>query len=124
MSWGISSKDVLRMNLPTGVRRCASGRRLPALSRLSFMVLNLMTLKRRAFFPGRVWVKKGWPELAMVSKMVMSRNIGDSMIRASRLRRKSRVGFRIMVYMLLGGRRSEVCLIIFQGFLFLPVHTP
>ena len=56
---------------------------------------EMMTLKSRAFLPGRVWVKKGWPELAIVSKMVMSRNIGNSMIRASRLSRKSKKGFMV-----------------------------
>lgn len=62
---------------------------------------EMMTLKRRAFLPGRVWVKKGWPELAIVSKMVMSRNIGNSMIRASRLSRKSKKGFMVDLYIIL-----------------------
>lgn len=101
MSWGISSKLVLRMNLPTGVRRTASGRRFPTASFFSFIVLNLMTLKSLPCLPGRVWVKKGLPELAMESRIVMSRNRGDSSSRAMRLRRKSRDGLKILLYICL-----------------------
>jgi len=82
------------MNLPIGVSLCASGKRFPCLSLLSFMVLNLMTLNSLPCFPGRVWVKKGLPELAMASRMVMSRKKGKRINSASMLRMKSRGGLR------------------------------
>ena len=53
MSCGSSSIDVERTNLPTFVRRCASGNKPPSASRSSVIVLNLMTLKFFASLPGR-----------------------------------------------------------------------
>src|SRR5690625_4192926 len=52
MSCGISSREVLRTKLPTLVNRSASGNKLPSLSFLSFIDLNLMILKMRSSFPG------------------------------------------------------------------------
>ncbi len=88
------------LNLPMGVSRCASGKRFPCLSRFSFMVLNLITLKGLACLPGRVWVKKGRPELAMLRSKVMSKNSGNSISRDRRLMRKSREGLKILEYIL------------------------
>lgn len=42
INWGSSSREVERINLPTGVMRWASGRSMPLASFLSFMDLNLM----------------------------------------------------------------------------------
>ena len=62
MSCGSSSMLVERTNLPTVVRRCASGSSLPFSSRSSVMVLNLMTLKILPSLPGRSWKKKSLPQ--------------------------------------------------------------
>jgi len=51
-------------------------------------------------------VKKGLPELEMARNRGISRNNGDNISRAKRLRRKSKRGFRIVRYIV--GRRSWV----------------
>ena len=53
ISCGNSSIEVERTKRPTGVRRSASGSKLPSASRSSVIVLNLITLNIFPFRPGR-----------------------------------------------------------------------
>ncbi len=63
--------EVERTNLPTFVKRSASGRRLPSASLSSVIVLNLTTLNILPFLPGRSWKKKApAPLLAKWSQVV------------------------------------------------------
>lgn len=103
-NWGISSKEVLRMNLPISVNRSESGNKLPFLSRLSFMVLNFMIRNIFSFLPGRDWMKKGCPWLDIRRKMVIRRKTGERMMRAKRDMVKSMRRLRKCLYMLGIGR--------------------
>src|SRR5690606_34510276 len=73
---GISSSDVFLINLPTAVSRSASSNKFPEASLLSFIVLNLISLKILPFLPGRGWMKKGFPEFATASNTVIMKNTG------------------------------------------------
>src|SRR5690606_24678901 len=83
--------------VPTVVKRSASGSKFPEASFLSFMGLNLMTLKIFAFLPGRRWKKKGLP-LAKNNKKVTKKNIGKRIINPMNAMLKPRKGSMIVIY--------------------------
>ena len=55
---GNSSKLVDLSNFPNFVSRLLSGNKLPSLSLLSVIVLNLYSLNNLSFFPGLYWVNR------------------------------------------------------------------
>ena len=95
---GISSNEVDRINLPMGVFLCAGGSRFPLASFFSFMVLNLITLKSLPLLPGRIWKKKGLPELAIDKPIITNMKIGDSIINPINVKRKSKKPLKKILY--------------------------
>ena len=104
---GSSSMLVERTNLPTFVRRCASGSRFPSASRSSVMVLNLMTLKILASFPGLFWKKNApAPLLAKWSQIVTTSNMGLMQISTMSEIQKSRNRLKKCLY--IKGKQQKV----------------
>ena len=102
-SCGNSSRDVFRSTFPYPLSRCSSGSKVPALSFLLLIVLNLIIRKifsfpDLSFFPGRNCTKKGFPRIATAPTAVKTKKIGDNITSAKSESTKSKNRFQNFAY--------------------------
>ena len=108
--------DVERTKRPTLVNLSLSGSRLPSASRSSVIVLNLITLKILASFPGRSCVKNApAPLLAKCSQMVIINNIGQMIVNTQKTRIKDDLGIDSLNMMLVAVEIEDEYGIEFDG---------